>query len=83
MGVVHLAPAFGEDDYWAGKSAGIPVVCPVDAQGRFTEEVPDYAGRQVLEVNRDIMAALKTRGILLTSRPSNITIRTAGAARRR
>ncbi len=64
-GVVHLAPAFGEDDYWACKAAGIPVVCPVDAQGRFTGEVPDYAGRHVLEANREIIAELRARGVLL------------------
>lgn len=49
-GVVHQAPAFGEDDYRVclahniiEKGEGIP--CPVDLNGRFTEEVTDFAGR--------------------------------------
>lgn len=65
VGVVHQAPAFGEDDYWACKAAGIPVICPVDARGRFTGEVPEYAGRHVLDANREIMEELHRRGVLL------------------
>lgn len=44
-GVVHLAPAFGEADFFACAKAGIELVCPVDQNGKFTEEVPDFAGR--------------------------------------
>jgi len=58
-GIVHMAPGFGEDDYELGRKEGIPIVCPVDAEGRFTGEVPDYAGRQVKEADADIMARLK------------------------
>ncbi|MCX7591007.1 MAG: isoleucine--tRNA ligase, partial [Kiritimatiellae bacterium] len=64
-GIVHMAPGFGEDDYRVGLAEGIPVVCPVDAEGRFTGEVPDYAGRQVRETDEDIIARLKKEGKLV------------------
>lgn len=58
-GVVHLAPAFGEDDMLACEAAGITPVVPVDGKGRFTAEVRDYAGMQVFEANPQIVADLK------------------------
>ncbi|MGZ4649803.1 MAG: isoleucine--tRNA ligase, partial [Kineosporiaceae bacterium] len=58
-GAVHMAPAFGEDDKTAGDAAGIDPVVPVDSQGRFTREVPPYAGLQVFEANRPIVQDLK------------------------
>jgi len=58
-GVVHIAPGFGEDDYRLGLSAGIPAVCPVDAEGRFTEDVKDYAGQEVKKADAAILARLK------------------------
>jgi isoleucyl-tRNA synthetase len=58
-GVVHLAPAFGEDDKAATDAVGIEPVVPVDGQGRFTSEVPPYAGQQVFEANRQIVHDLK------------------------
>lgn len=58
-GVVHLAPAFGEDDMVACEAAGIPAVVPVDARGRFTSLVTDYADVQVFEANKPIIADLK------------------------
>src|SRR4051812_11652109 len=64
-GVVHMAPGFGEDDQRACEAAGIAVVCPVDEQGRFTAEVPDYAGVQVFEANGDVVRALKDRGVVV------------------
>ncbi|MCI4361505.1 MAG: class I tRNA ligase family protein, partial [Thermoplasmata archaeon] len=54
-GIVHMAPGFGEDDQRVCESAGIAVVCPVDETGRFTAEVPDYAGAQVFEANAEIV----------------------------
>ncbi|WP_028049202.1 isoleucine--tRNA ligase [Cellulomonas sp. URHD0024] len=58
-GIVHLAPAFGEDDMAVCDAAGIAPVVPVDSRGRFTTEVPDYAGLQVFEANKPITADLK------------------------
>ena len=64
-GIVHLAPAFGEDDFLVCKAQGVPPVNPVDASGRFTAEVRDFAGRHVLEANRDIIRALKQADVLV------------------
>jgi isoleucyl-tRNA synthetase len=68
-GVVHLAPAFGEDDKAATDAAGIEPVVPVDSQGRFTTDVPPYAGLQVFEANKpivhDLRAGLPSRAVLL------------------
>jgi isoleucyl-tRNA synthetase len=63
-GVVHLAPAFGEDDFYAAKAAGIPLVNPVDDVGRFTAEVPDFAGMNVFDANPAIVDQLATEGKL-------------------
>jgi isoleucyl-tRNA synthetase len=68
-GVVHMAPGFGEEDYYACQAAGIAVVCPVDDQGRFTAEVPDYEGLQVFEANAPITDALRAGGVLLDAAP--------------
>ena len=48
-----------------GAGRGLPAVCPVDAEGRFTDEVPDYAGREVKEADADIIARLKDEGKLV------------------
>ncbi len=64
-GIVHLAPAFGEEDKVATDAAGIEPVVPVDSQGRFTAEVPPYAGVQVFDANRQIVADLRAAGVLL------------------
>jgi len=63
-GIVHMAPAYGEEDYYACKKAGIPIVNPVDDDGMFTSEVSDFAGRRVKEADKDIMAMLKQKGLL-------------------
>src|SRR5579875_273763 len=64
-GIVHMAPGFGEDDQSACEAAGIPVLVPVDDRGRFTSEVPDFAGMQVFEANAPIVAALERSGALV------------------
>ncbi len=64
-GVVHAAPGFGEDDQQAAEANGIPVVVPVDDQGRFTDEVTDWAGVNVFEANSGIIARLKEQGRVL------------------
>jgi len=64
-GVVHLAPGFGEDDMSACREAAIPVVCPVDESGKFTREVPPWAGKLVFDANRPIIRELRQRGRLL------------------
>ncbi|GLZ81790.1 isoleucine--tRNA ligase [Actinorhabdospora filicis] len=61
-GVVHMAPAFGEDDQNACASVGIPTVMTVDEHTRFTAIVPDYQGVQVFDANKPIVRELKERG---------------------
>lgn len=51
-GIVHTAPAFGEDDYNTGKKYGLPVPNPVDEQGNYTET--PWAGRFVLDPELDV-----------------------------
>ena len=64
-GMVHQAPAFGEDDYRVVQAAGIEAfVCPVTPNGIFTEEVSDFAGHYVKDADRHIIRALKERGLL-------------------
>ncbi|WP_421740766.1 isoleucine--tRNA ligase [Cellulomonas sp.] len=58
-GIVHMAPAFGEDDMVACEAVGIAPVVPVDSKGLFTTEVPDYAGQLVFDANKPIIADLK------------------------
>ncbi|MET0788089.1 MAG: isoleucine--tRNA ligase, partial [Cellulomonas sp.] len=58
-GIVHMAPAFGEDDMVACEAAGITPVVPVDSKGTFTTEVPDYVGQLVFDANKPIIADLK------------------------
>lgn len=70
-GVVHQAPAFGEDDYRACINykiiqKGVEIPCPVDANGRFTAEVPEFKGRHVKEADNDICALLKSTGRLIS-----------------
>ncbi len=64
-GMVHIAPAFGEEDKAVTDAAGIEVVNPVDGQGRFTAQVPAYEGFQVFDANVPIIADLKAAGLLL------------------
>jgi len=64
-GIVHLAPAFGEDDMAVCAEVGIEPVIPIDSRGRFTSEVPDYDGQQVFDANANIIRDLKARGVVL------------------
>ncbi|HEX2298678.1 MAG TPA: isoleucine--tRNA ligase, partial [Pseudonocardiaceae bacterium] len=58
-GLVHLAPAFGEEDKAVTDAAGIETVVPVDSAGQFTAEVMPYAGMQVFDANRAIIRDLR------------------------
>jgi isoleucyl-tRNA synthetase len=64
-GIVHIAPAFGEEDKLVTDAAGIEPVVPVDSRGRFTAEVPPYAGQHVFEANKVIARDLREAGLLL------------------
>ncbi|MDR2347061.1 MAG: isoleucine--tRNA ligase, partial [Bifidobacteriaceae bacterium] len=64
-GLVHIAPAYGEEDKAVADAAGIGLVNPVDAAGRFTAPVAPWAGLGVFEANKPITQALKESGRLL------------------
>ena len=64
-GIVHTAPAFGEDDWNVFKDTGIAYIEPIDAECRFTKEVSDYEGRFVKDCDKDIMDRLKKEGKLV------------------
>lgn len=63
-GIVHIAPAFGEDDYQLGLKYDLPVVQPVDKSGKFTKEVTPWAGQFVKDADKSIIQDLKTRALL-------------------
>jgi len=63
-GVVHMAPAFGEDDLAVGKKHGLPVFQPIDEEGRFTSETPPFEGMFFKDADPSIMDDLEERGLL-------------------
>jgi isoleucyl-tRNA synthetase len=65
VGIVHMAPAFGEEDYIACQKNGIPLVNPVDDDGMFTAAVGAYAGRRVKDADKDLIAEIKAKGRLV------------------
>ena len=64
-GLVHTAPGHGADDYSVGRRDGLDVYAPVDGLGRYTAEVPHWAGMKVFEANPKIVAHLAETGFLL------------------
>jgi isoleucyl-tRNA synthetase len=68
-GVVHVAPGHGAEDFYAGVEHGLPILSPVDARGRFTEEVPEYQGTLVFDADKAIIARLKDLGALVATAP--------------
>jgi len=63
-GLVHMAPAFGEVDYDACKKEKLPFVQPVDENGKFTSEIPEYAGRFIKSVDKEIIKRLDSENKL-------------------
>tara|TARA_R110002096_G_scaffold77896_9_gene183432 strand:+ start:12828 stop:15644 length:2817 start_codon:yes stop_codon:yes gene_type:complete len=64
-GLVHTAPGHGVDDYKTGVSHGLEVYAPVDNAGRFTDDVPNWAGLKTTEANPKIVEFLHEKGALL------------------
>ena len=62
-GIVHIAPAFGEDDFQARKLNNLPIIMNVDEEGQFTEG--EWQGQRVWEANKEIVKWLKEKGFLL------------------
>ena len=63
-GIVHMAPAYGEDDYQTSKVYNLPTIHPVNKSGEFGPEVRDFAGKFVKEADLDIIRNLKERRVL-------------------
>ena len=63
-GIVHIAPAFGQDDYDLSKKYDLPMLQPVTRGGLFTEDVTDFAGQFVKDADKGIIAKLKAENKL-------------------
>ena len=68
-GLVHIAPAFGEDDMRVGKENNLPVILNVDEEGKFKPEVKDWAGMFVKDADPLIAKNLQERGLLFKEEP--------------
>lgn len=68
-GLVHLAPAFGADDLAACRRYGLPVVNPIDRQGRFEDTVPLVGGVLFKDADAALNADLRSRGLLHREQP--------------
>ena len=64
-GIVHQAPAYGEDDQAVCAAAGIPIIISVDEGGRFLPNITPVAGQQVFEANKPLTQLLRAEGRLL------------------
>ncbi|HEY0447894.1 isoleucine--tRNA ligase [Actinophytocola sp.] len=64
-GIVHIAPAYGEEDKAVTDAAGITPATPVDPHGRFDAQVPPYEGMHVFDANPQIIRDLRAAGALL------------------
>ncbi len=64
-GIVHQAPAYGEDDQRVSEAAGIPTVLSLDEGGRFLPQVTDVAGELWMDANRPLIRLLRENGRLL------------------
>jgi len=63
-GIVHMAPAYGEDDYQASKKYDLPMIQALDARGQFLEPAKPFAGKFFKAADPEITADLKSRGLL-------------------
>ena len=65
-GIVHIAPAYGEDDSFVAKQNGIAFINLVDKEGKFVNEVEPWAGKFVRNCNEDICKWLKEQNKLFS-----------------
>ena len=68
-GVVHIAPAFGEDDARVGRANGLPFRQYVDPQGNFTKDVTPWVGMFVKDGDKYVLEYLKEKGTLFAALP--------------
>jgi isoleucyl-tRNA synthetase len=64
-GLVHMAPAYGEDDFRVCQEAAIGIATPLDADCRFTAQVPEYAGKFCKDCDKELIKRLKQEGKLV------------------
>lgn len=63
-GIVHMAPAFGEEDFEVAKQEGLPILRTVGTDGKYLSEVPLWADKQIFVANEEIIADLEKRELL-------------------
>jgi isoleucyl-tRNA synthetase len=68
-GLVHQAPAFGEDDFLSCRRNGVAMVNPIDATGHFADDLPLVGGQFFRHANTDLVADLEARGLLFRHVP--------------
>ncbi|MDQ3023637.1 MAG: class I tRNA ligase family protein, partial [bacterium] len=66
-GIVHLAPAFGEDDFRIGKENNLPMLNAIDAEGKALPNVELAPGKWFKEIDAPVLSDLKARGLLFKS----------------
>ncbi|HKE18459.1 MAG TPA: isoleucine--tRNA ligase [Kofleriaceae bacterium] len=71
-GLVHTAPGHGGDDYKTGAAHDLEAYAPLDDEGRFTDEVPEWRGQQVWEANPAIVDRLAELGVLLNPKGAKL-----------
>lgn len=65
VGIVHIAPGHGEDDFYAGLKWGLDIFCPVNEKGVFTKDAGEFEGLHIFKANPIIIERLKELGSLL------------------
>jgi isoleucyl-tRNA synthetase len=78
-GIVHQAPYFGEDDNRVCLAAGLinkqgPIVCPIDASGKYTSEVTDFVGQYVKDADKHIIKNIKDKNRLFSQSTCQVNI---------
>ncbi len=68
-GIVHIAPAFGADDMMVARRRDLPLINPVNEEGRFDERVKPWAGQFVRDANEEIVLELEQRHLLMAHVP--------------
>ncbi len=68
-GIVHIAPAFGEDDFNAGKKNNLPLVNPISEDGKFTEQIPELKGMFAKDADSRIVSILEEQDALIAKYP--------------